>query len=155
MEGGAGEEGQPVLATEVSSRREGDGGVRVGYGEVAGATQRAPSRFSIARRRSEGRDRGTHESREEEDGRGRDDGVDEHHAGSGRVWGLRRRGAKAGGDMALWAWTPPFATRMRAQRTPPMLRGGGGEGHERGEEACGRGHARAWKCGCLRQPILM
>lgn len=70
MEGGAGEEGQPMLATEVSSRREGDNDIRVGSGEVAGAAQRAPSRSSIARRRSEGQDRGTHEAGEEEDGRG-------------------------------------------------------------------------------------
>lgn len=46
------EEGQLVLATEVSSRREGDGtgdsGVGVGSGEDAGATQRAPSRSSCS-----------------------------------------------------------------------------------------------------------
>jgi hypothetical protein len=44
------EEGQLVLATEVSSQREGDGtgddGVRVGSREDAGATQRAPLRSS-------------------------------------------------------------------------------------------------------------
>jgi hypothetical protein len=46
------EEGQLVLATEVSSRREGDGtgdgGVRVSSGEDEGATQHAPSRSSCS-----------------------------------------------------------------------------------------------------------
>lgn len=78
-----------------------------------------PSRGAAARAKIEGPTRP--EKRRMEGGR--DDGVDEHHEGSGRVWGLRRRGVKAGGGMALWAWTPPFATRMRARarRTPPML----------------------------------
>jgi hypothetical protein len=60
---GTREEGQLIPASEMSSRREGDGtddgGVRVGTGEDAGAAQRSPSRSSITQQRDKGRVRGS------------------------------------------------------------------------------------------------